>query len=244
MASYRKPAPYSQAITDFAMSIEEIEKLGQKYGLTYHVPYLNQFMQLCEPRGKDILEVGGALPKELVIDYLGCNSWTCTESPDYDAELGAANQQTQMGTSGAKGSYATVLENIENFDDSHADRYDYIFSIACFEHISKLPEALTSMHRCLKSGGVLFSMFSPIWSSYQGHHLYHCKIPDEFSGRTGAKEILLPWEHLLKPRYQLHIELTARFNKSFADEIIYHTFNSPHINRYLVIVPYNQRREK
>lgn len=212
--------------------MQQIDQIGLKYGLTYHIPYLNQFIQLCSPRGKDILEVGGALPAELVIDCLGCNSWTGTESPDYDAELGEANQQTKLGTHGARGRYATELKNIEDFDSSHFGRYDQIFSIACFEHIARLPEALASMHRCLRSGGLLFSMFSPIWSSYQGHHLYHCKVPDEFLDDTGPKDILLPWEHLLKPRYELHRQLTTRFNKSFADEIIYQTFNSPHINRY------------
>lgn len=211
--------------------MEGIDEIGAKYQLTYHTPYLKHFLAGFDAKGKDILEVGGALPRELVINHLGCNSWTCTESPDYDNELGEANQQTILGPQTNDGCYSTVLSNIEDFDDSHTERYDCIFSIACFEHIARLPEALDAMHRCLKKGGLLFSMFSPIWSSYVGHHLFHCKVPEPYAELT-KPYILGPWEHLLKTRYQLHTDLTQRFDKSFADELIYNTFNSPHINRY------------
>ena len=211
--------------------MNRIEEIGAKYSLTYHLSYLKHFLKYFDTRGKDILEVGGALPRELVIDCLNCNSWTCIESPDYDNELGEANQQTILGPQKVDHRYSAVMSNIECFDDSHIGRYDCIFSIACFEHIARLPEALEAMYRFLKPGGLLFSAFAPVWSSYAGHHLIHCQAPEQY-GLSSYKEILRPWEHLLKPRHRLHTDLIQRFDKVFADEIIYNTYNSPHINRY------------
>lgn len=209
-----------------------LDALGIKYSLLpYQIPYLKQFLTVGDVRGRDVLEVGGALPREIVIDCLGSNSWTCTESPAYDEELGTANQQTIAGFSSQEGAYRTLLRNIEDFDSGYDGKFDYIFSIACFEHIAKFPQALDAMYRCLRPGGILFSMFSPLWSSHSGHHLYHIQIPERFA-RDATTPILLPWEHLLKNRRTLHQDLEQRFDRAFADELIYHTYNSPHINRY------------
>lgn len=219
---------------------DTLERLGLKYKLlSYHVPYLRQFLSACAVRGKDVLEVGGAMPREIVIDYMGCNSWTCTESPQYDEELGAANQQTLSGLSATTASsaaalsdYPVLLQNVEDFGPEQEGRFDTIFSIACFEHIAKFPQALAAMYRCLKPGGELFSMYSPLWSSHTGHHLYHLTIPERFDpARTGG-QILFPWEHLLKNRVTLYKDLVQRFDQAFAAEVVYHVYNSPHINRY------------
>lgn len=62
------------------------------FKLSYHLNYLEVCHQFVPLRGLDVLEVGGALPASLVIDHLGCNSWTAVEAPAYDQELGAAYQ--------------------------------------------------------------------------------------------------------------------------------------------------------
>jgi SAM-dependent methyltransferase len=217
---------------------DALEELGAKYQLLgYHVPYLREFAKVIDPRSKDVLEVGGAMPREIVLDHFGCNSWTATESPQYDEELGAANQQTRAGTENARKTegtrrYRTLLKNVEEFDAAEHGQYDVIFSIACFEHISRFPEALEAMYRCLRPGGQLFSMFSPVWSSVEGHHLYHLSIPERFGAARVGGQILQPWEHLLKNRLTLYRDLEARFDRSFAAEVVYQVFNSPHINRY------------
>jgi SAM-dependent methyltransferase len=210
----------------------ELDKFAGKFDLLeYHLPYLKQFCSEFDVRGKDILEVGGAMPSEIVIDYLKANSWTCTEDPTYDRVLGAvANQQT-LSVRAQRNSYTTILKNIEEFDTSLNEKFDCIFSIACFEHISKLPEAVNKMWSVLKPGGKLFSMFSPIWSCHDGHHLYHLNIPEKFSERN-IQKILDPWEHLLKTRRELHSDLKIKFDAEFADRVMYEAFNNPHINRY------------
>lgn len=216
-----------------AFMTDELERLAKKYNLlAYHVPSIRQFLKVYDVRGKDILEVGGAMPREIVIDHLGANSWTCTESPQYDEELGEANQQTLLGASSYGGNYYTQLQNVEDFGPEHHGRYDCIFSIACFEHITKFPQALDAMYRCLRPGGVLFSLYSPVWSSCSGAHISHLSIPERFDPSHNGGQILLPWEHLLKPRHTLYKDIELRFDREFAEEVVYAVHNSPHINRY------------
>jgi SAM-dependent methyltransferase len=214
------------------MYYEELDRFEGSFGLlSYHLPYLKQFCSEFDVRGRDILEVGGAMPAEIVVNFLKANSWTCTEAPTYDMVLGGpANQQT-LYQCNQSDSYATILKNIEDFDDSTNEKFDCIFSVACFEHIAKLPVALDRMWAVLKPGGKLFSMFSPIWSCSDGHHLYHLTIPERFSDQ-GHKKILDPWEHLLKSRKDLHKDLKLKYDTEFADRVIYEVFNNPHINRY------------
>lgn len=209
-----------------------IEMFKGKFNLlSYHIPYLKQFCTEFDVRGRDILEVGGAMPKEIVIDFLGANSWTCTEDPMYDKLLPSPGNQQTIASSKGSDSYTTILKNIEEFDTSFNEKFDCIFSIACFEHISKLPEALNKMWSVLKPGGKLFSMFSPIWSCHEGHHVMHLSIPEKFPTR-GDQNILAPWEHLVKTRRQLHRDLKLKFDADFADKVFYEVFNNPHINRY------------
>jgi SAM-dependent methyltransferase len=212
--------------------IDGLETFEGKFNLlSYHIPYLKQFCKEFDVRGKDILEVGGAMPKEIVIDFLGANSWTATEDPMYDKILPNSSNQQTIGSRKSADSYTTILKNIEEFDTSFNEKFDCIFSIACFEHISKLPEALIKMWSTLKPGGKLFSMFSPIWSCHDGHHAYHLSIPEKFSNGS-VQQIFTPWEHLVKNRRELHRDLKLKFDAEFADKVIYEVFNNPHINRY------------
>ena len=53
------------------------------YQLSYQLNYAIECDQLCGFAGKRVLEVGGCLPKELVIDHLGARQWL-TIDPDPD----------------------------------------------------------------------------------------------------------------------------------------------------------------
>ena len=206
-------------------SLDDFEGL---YGLLpYHIPYLKQFCSEFDVNGKDVLEVGGAMPPEIVIDFLGANSWTCTEAPSY-----SGNQQAQSSYATYPNQHKIMLTNIEDFGQEYNNSFDCIFSIACFEHIHKFPEALTAMWSVLKPEGKLFSMFSPIWSCHDGHHLYHLSIPERFSGENFPNKIIMPWAHLLESRESLHRRLLADFDRDFADLVVYNVYNSSHINRF------------
>jgi len=219
------------------LSSEQLAHYQQEFKLSYHLNYLEVCRQRISLQGLDVLEVGGAMPASLVIDHLGCNSWTGVEAPGYDEELGVANQfhrnagdrdQQQLH----QGRYRHIYRNIEDIESDHFGQYDLIFSIACFEHIARLPLALEVMHRCLRPGGKLFTMHSPIWSAFDGHHL-PIGIPERFDCDDSAREqIFGPWGHLLQTRKQTYEDILKRFDRDFAEEIIYYAYNSNHINRY------------
>ena len=219
------------------LSEAQLQHFQTAFKLSYHLNYLQVCQQFVPLRGLDVLEVGGALPASLVIDHLGCNSWTAVEAPAYDQELGAANQfhrnaQYQVHQQNHAASYTHLYLDIEAIPEVHYGQYDLIFSIACFEHIHRLPQALRVMHLCLKPGGRLFTMHSPIWSAFDGHHL-PIGIPARFeSSNNDQQQIFRPWEHLLLTRSQAFQVIRDRFDSEFAEEVIYYTYNSDHINRY------------
>lgn len=216
---------------------QQLHHFQQTFKLSYHLNYLQACQQFIPLRGLDVLEVGGALPASLVIDHLNCNSWTAVEAPAYDRELGAANQfhrnlHDQKHQQKHAASYRHLYLDIEAIPEEHYGQYDLIFSIACFEHIHRLPQALRVMHHCLKPGGHLFTMHSPIWSAFDGHHL-PIGIPARFKGSQGTQDLVFrPWEHLLLTRPQAFKTSQSRFDTELAEEVIYYTYNSDHINRY------------
>ena len=87
------------------------------------------------------------------------------------------------------------------------------------------------MHECLKPGGHLFTMHSPIWSAFDGHH-FPKSIPERFGKDLDPSGVIGPWEHLLFDRSQLYQRLKEQYDQSFAEEAIYWIYNSDHINRY------------
>ena len=207
------------------------------FQLSYHLPYLDICQQKISLKNLDVLEIGGALPASLVIEHLKCKSWTGVEAPSYDKELGEANQfhrnKAEKELIRMLGNrYRHFYCNAEDLGEMHREKYDLIFSIACFEHISRLPLALEKMLNYLKPGGKLFTMHSPIWSAFDGHHL-PIGIPKRFnSSRDEQSYIFKPWGHLLQNRSETYSDICKRFDTLFAEEVIYNTFNSNHINRY------------
>jgi SAM-dependent methyltransferase len=204
------------------------------YNLSEHqCSFFNAFLGLYDIQDKDILEVGGAMPSTLVLDQLGAKSWTCIQSSEY-AQHRSDNQEPSSNKDG----YTSIFANIEDLSESAqiGNKYDAVFSIACFEHIHKFPQALHVMHKALKPEGVLFSLFAPIWSGPWGQH-YTDSVPDRFEsikppGGWTTNAIFGPWDHLLMSRYQFFEHYRHKFDKKFAEELTYLTYNSPQINRY------------
>ncbi|MDZ4875317.1 MAG: hypothetical protein CLLPBCKN_004713 [Chroococcidiopsis cubana SAG 39.79] len=76
-----------------------ISNCQAKFNLSYHVLYAYWCQQLVGFEGKNVLEVGGSLPKEFVFDYLDAESWSAIESPDYEIalkEIGTASQGSNL----------------------------------------------------------------------------------------------------------------------------------------------------
>ena len=74
-------------------------------------------------------------------------------------------------------------------------------------------------------------MFSPIWSSHDGHH-----IPTIIDSK-GQKFVfnknspISPWEHLICTPSQLFQRLLKKTDNTAAEEIVYYTYHSPRLNR-------------
>lgn len=221
----------------------EIEYLKQRFNLSYHINYCSQADQLVGLRGKRVLEVGGSLPAQFVKQQLGVAQWTAVEELSYwrtvdqvehlcdsplqqaaDAKL--ADAQPDL----LDQDYVLLDGAIEDAPDTLAGQFDVAFSIACFEHVSRLPKALDKIARLLKPGGQLFTMFSPIWSAHDGHHLP--EITDR-SGRTFKfdRSPIPPWGHLLAGPSGLYQYLCNHTDAATAEEMVYYVYHAPHINR-------------
>lgn len=67
--------------------------------------------------------------------------------------------------------------------DLPSDRFDLVFATATMEHVHNIEAGFAEMARVTKTGGILWSVASPLWHSPYGHHMA-C-----FEGH--------PWVHLL-----------------------------------------------
>jgi SAM-dependent methyltransferase len=227
----------------FNPAAADIRRLQAEFGLSYHVPYCIEADTRLGFAGKRVLEVGGSLPVGFVRDHLRVAHWTAVEELGYwrtlehlehlsdsplqhraDAKLAAAVPATLTG------GYSLLDGAIEDAPEALAGQFDAAFSIACFEHISRLPKALERIHRVLKPGGKLFTMFSPIWSAHDGHHLP--KITDT-TGRTHKFDHspIPPWGHLLTSPAGLYHYLRQQIDDRAAEEMVYYVYHAPHINR-------------
>ena len=106
--------------------------------------------------------------------------------------------------------------------------FDYIYSLATFEHIFDLDKAMKEMHRILKPGGLLYAKFGPIWSSCWGHHLW---INHNGSVYNYINTALPPYCHLLLSPDELMAILMDRFLKEIREKIINYVYYCPDQNR-------------
>jgi SAM-dependent methyltransferase len=225
----------------------QIAAMQMKYGLSYHINYAMHAQMLVGLRGKKILEVGGSLPREFVLDDLGAAKWVAIEHREYWDEVLStgnvtgtpppANESDETSVTSADSSrtndYRLLFGSIETLPKSLFSTFDVVFSIAAFEHIARLPEALEQMYNALVPGGKLFSLFAPIWSSHSGHHL------PSLNDKAGniydmSSSPIPPWGHLLYSPTELYDLLLQKCDAETAREIVYFVYNSPHINRFFL----------
>jgi hypothetical protein len=218
-----------------------VQELQRKYGLSYHVPYALRAQELVGFQKKRVLEVGGSLPKDFVLGELGAEQWIAVEDLSYwqeqpdqgggsppattlDRTLAAIDHQESLPK------YAVLSGRIEELPMTLYGQFDMVFSVAAFEHILFFPLALDRMYAALRSGGRLFTMFSPLWSAYDGHHLPN--IIDKSGKKMGFHNSPIPpWGHLLmRPPSLLH-HLLQHTDFETSARIVYYTYHSSHINR-------------
>lgn len=235
-----------KATGNFNPSAAEGARLQSEFNLSYHIPYCAEADRRVGLAGKRVLEVGGSLPRGFVRDHLQAAHWTAVEELSYwrcvdrvehlegsplqqkaDAVLADATPEILTGD------YTLIDGAIEDAPDALAEQFDVAFSIACFEHVSRLPKALERIHKLLKPGGKLFTMFSPVWSAHDGHHLP--EITDA-SGRTFKfnDSPIPPWGHLLCGPSGMYSYLLQYTDAATAEQMVYYIYHAPHINRLFI----------
>ena len=226
--------------------MSDTKDLEEKYGLSYHVNYANYAEQLVGLKGKRILEVGGSLPRDFVFQELGVAQWLALEEMDYWDEtlstghvsgtpppLEQVKNYFQKATPSELKEYNLYHGRIEDLPPGFEGFFDVVFSIAAFEHIVHLPEALEKMYCALRPGGKIFSLFAPIWSTYNGHHLP--AIEDKAGNIWSCSNVPIPpWFHLIMRPMELYDHLCGQCDKETARKIIYFVYKSPHINRFFL----------
>lgn len=230
---------------EFAPSAALAAELQRQFKLSYHIPYAAQGAKQVGFVGQRVLEVGGSLPAAFVRDHLGAAQWTAVEELSYwrEVEKGGHKAYGPLGKDYVKhlaeatradvdGAEYLLLDGaIENAPDALANTFDVAFSIACFEHVSRLPKALSAIWRLLKPGGKLFAMFSPIWSAHDGHHL---PVITDASGETfvfNKNCPIPPWGHLVCSPSELFEFLLTKTDPTAAEEMVYYVYHAPNINR-------------
>jgi len=205
-------------------------------GLSPHQSsFFEAFRERHDIRGSDVLELGGAMPASLVLDECHVNSWTCLQSVDYAHHRDDNQEPSEVAE---HQNYRTVWANAEEFLAQTDETWDFVFSIAAFEHFLYLPHVARLLPRVLRPGGHLFSIFAPIWSGPWGNHFSH-PVPERFGSprnqdnKTWNTQDIFeaPWEHLTLGPTEFLDKYSRKFDSEFAELLTYETYQSPQINR-------------
>lgn len=222
----------------------EASEIARKFGVEiYHLRHLCWAAEFLQPQGKRILEVGGSLPRALVEEFLQPEQWIALEYVPYYEELksqfdGAFVALGEVVSPRGLPAYQKVSGAAEDMPTSWSGQFDGIFSVACFEHVNRLPAALLRMYDSLRSSssghgvGRLYSGFSPIWSSATGFH-WSGVFPDKLD-RVDLTQLVGPWGHLIRRPVEMWEWLRPKIGERNASEFVYYTYHSNHINRYFI----------
>lgn len=107
------------------------------------------------------------------------------------------------------------------------EKFDFVFSVNCFEHVSNLSLILNKIYYSLKKNGQLFTEFGPIYSCSAGSHFW---VTENFNFNKPSP--LRPWEHLLSNKTELDFFLdSVNMSKQFRHDVLYQFYESNFINR-------------
>ena len=180
--------------------------------------YFNVFKQIVDLRDKAVLEIGGSIPYELIaptrvskwvstdINFKRLDKRNASERPVWHKVI--INDASKMG-----------------FKDSS---FDIVYSINSFEHILDLESCINDIYRVLRPGGLLFSKFTPIWSSRRGHHTWICHNEKLVHFND---DIIPDWYHLCHKEEELIEILKRKYDTGLSKKIIKYIFYSNDLNR-------------
>lgn len=222
--------------------LQKIKQLAQVYSLkSYQINSVLYLEQQLGFEGKEVLEVGGSLPKEFVLDALGVKRWIAIEYLPYYSDAGfdypggkvnltleEVRDQSNLGA------YQVISGKIEDLSHPFFLNFDIVFSVAALQHIHAVPQAFNKIYHALKLGGYYYSLAAPIWSCHNGHlHLSkHSASGEKYDYSTNSP--IPPWGHLLMRPPELYEFLCQVTDFETAASLIYDVYNSSRINRFFL----------
>jgi len=193
--------------------------------MDYRVFHAEAIQEKYNFNGKKYLDVGcgdGTMVKYIVENY----------APEYayGVDLDRATE---------KGENYTLMAGDARKLPFEDNTFDIVTTIATFEHINGIPEALAEIRRVLKPFGTCYISFSPVWTSVCGNHAYswypacsnECKakcLPKDKS----VVEAVPPWGHLyMSPQEMKEHLLSKGFDEVRADNFNAYVYESDILNR-------------
>lgn len=215
------------------------ETLFRSFGLDYHCLHLKEAIARCGSfEGKRVFEIGGCLPREIVIDHYKAAQWIGIDLPDYWKESGDPNPSARVRVKRMPlRDFSTIAEidhlclegDIARLPPSYDSQFDFVFSTSALEHVSDIRRTLSSAARILRSGGKFFAVAMRLWLSSTGHHLP--TILKDGKPFELEEPPIPPWAHLYMSPEELQESLSSRLPDDVVQQMIYFTFLSPQINR-------------
>jgi SAM-dependent methyltransferase len=218
---------------------DELQYYQREYNLAGQPHFLLEMNRHWSLEGKRVLEVGGSnIPKPFLFEVLKARQWISVDLvyPENREYWPKQYKHTGVIPISEDIDYCVLDQQvildggIEKLPPSFAGRFDVVVSMDAFEHIQRFATMLERTYDALKPGGKMLSMYSPIWSSHIGHHLWG--VTDK-AGRTYYIESspIPKWGHLLMRPHEMYRYLLDRTDAETADEIVYRVYHSELLSR-------------
>jgi SAM-dependent methyltransferase len=221
------------------LSPDELQYYKREYNLAGQVDFLMEINRHCSLEGKRVLEVGGSnMPKALLFEVLRVRQWISVDRVYAENRQYWPKQYKHTGVIPISedidysilDQHVILDGGIEKLPTSFAGRFDAIVSMDAFEHIPKFATMLDRTYDALRPGGKMLSIYSVIWSSHFGHHLWG--VTDKAGKTYYIESSPIPkWGHLLMRPPEMYRYLLDHTDPETADEIVYHVYHSEILNR-------------
>ncbi len=188
----------------------------------YQAVAFDRFRRRVPLPGRSVLEIGSDPDLRLLRQFTASGATCC--GLNNDTAVFAGRSEPKHANHRLVHGDAAALP----FEDRS---FDAIFSVATFEHIVDLPQALREMSRVLRPAGVVYANFGPLWSSCKGHHV-RARAGDEFAWHADPKLNPLPdFCHLLLQPDELRAALRGRVSAVLEQPIVDWVYSDTGINR-------------
>lgn len=183
------------------LTLKQQELLNQ-HPLKHWQSVLLEATRYIDFQNKTILEIGGSnLPREFVFGILGAKKWVCVNLLDDNTSGGSITPETIYPLNHPKTKQIIRAHDFVLFKGSVTEigkelhnEFDACISVCAFEHIFGLQDAVDCVFSSLRSGGILFTQFGPIWSGPVEHHFW---VDAQHNFNTYMECHLPPFVHLL-----------------------------------------------